>query len=94
MRTLIGTMFAAGLLMACASPQQQSAALDRDADAMIQAYGPVCEKQGHARDSRPWRNCVYQSGKQELSDWRGTTEHDFPLIHRLGQRLGLIRSNG
>lgn len=92
MRTLIGALAAAGLLAACATPQQ-GAALERDVDALIQAYGPVCERQGLAVDSRPWRNCVYQSGKQELSDLRGT-EHDFPLIHRLGQRLGLIRSNG
>lgn len=80
---------AAWLLIGCAAPAHQSAALERDVDSVIQAYGPTCEKQGYAIDSRLWRNCVYQAGKQEFSDSRGT-ELNFPLIHRLGQRLGLI----
>ena len=91
MRTLIGTVFAASLLTACASPQQPNAALEHDVDTLISTYGPTCEKHGKAINSHQWRNCVYQLSKRELSDAE-ETELDFPLIHRLGQRLGLIRN--
>lgn len=94
MRTsILLSTIAAGLSIGCAAPSHQVAALERDVDSVIQSYGPVCEKQGYAADSREWRNCVYQAGKQEYSDSRGT-EQNFPLIHRLGQRLGLIRNQG
>lgn len=90
MRIPMMVTIAAGFLVACASPAQQDAALERDVDTVIQAHGPACEKQGYGVDSHRWRNCVYQSGKQEYSNLQGT-ELNFPLIHRLGQRLGLIR---
>jgi hypothetical protein len=38
-------------LAACATPEQRAAQAERD-------YGPVCEKQGHARNSEKWRACI------------------------------------
>ena len=38
-------------LASCAAPEHRAAQIERD-------YGPVCEKQGHARDSEKWRACV------------------------------------
>ena len=91
MRGSIILIFVTGLLFACASPAERSAKLDGYANQLIQTYGPTCEMQGYATNSAPWRNCVYQSGKQELSKSDGT-EWNFPLIHRLGQRVGLINA--
>jgi hypothetical protein len=91
MRIPVMVTITTAFLVGCASPAQ-NAALERDVDTVIQAHGPTCEKQGYSVDTHLWRNCVYQSGKQEYSNLRGT-ELNFPLIHRLGQRLGLIRDN-
>ena len=91
MRTLSVAALAAIALLGCASPAEQQARLDRDVNDLIRAHGPVCERQGYAGDSAQWRNCVYQSARQEYTSSQGA-EWNFPLTHRLGQKLGLIRS--
>jgi len=90
---ILTSAFAASILIGCSSPMQSQASIDRDADQMIQTYGPQCSKRGYTQDSHQWRNCVYQLGKTELSD-TDSSEENPALIHRLGQRLGLIRGGG
>lgn len=90
MRALILAAAAATALLGCASTDQQ-ARVERDVNDLILAHGPVCEKQGYAKDSAQWRNCVYQSARLENTSQQGA-EWNFPLTHRLGQKLGLIRS--
>ena len=90
MRNVIAITLAGAALLGCAAPAEQRAALDRDVDALVMSYGPVCERQGYASRSAGWRNCVYQTGKQEFSNSQGAV-WNFPLVHRLGQKLGLIQ---
>jgi hypothetical protein len=89
MRMLITSLIASGLVAGCAMPGQTYASLERDVDALIQAHGPACVGNGYAEETLQWRNCVYQLGKAEYTLSNGT-EFNFPLIHRLGQRLQLI----
>ena len=90
MRTLILAAVAATALLGCATPAEQQARLENDVNDLIRAHGPACEKQGYASESAQWRNCVYQSARVEYTSSQGA-EWNFPLTHRLGQKLGLIR---
>lgn len=91
MRNALFVLPLAGLLVACASPGEQAARMDRDAKEMIAANDAACTRQGYAPDSYSWRNCIYQETKADLST-TGGTEWNTPLILRVGQRLGLIRA--
>jgi hypothetical protein len=94
MRNSIGITFITGLLVACASPVENTAAVDQDVDGLIQTYSVTCQKQGYAPDSHAWRNCIYQTASgEELTNSSGSGTN-FQLQHRLGQRLGLIKGGG
>jgi hypothetical protein len=72
MRTLPKLMMpvaCALLLGACASPSEQSAAMQREMDRMMLVYGPACQKLGFTAQSDQWRSCVLQlSTKEEISN--------------------------
>lgn len=91
MKKSLAILAAPALLLGCAT-EPQRAALERDTDMMIQAYGPVCSARGYDANSRAWRNCIYQHVGARYSDSRGT-EWNLPLIQSVGQKLGLIPGN-
>ena len=46
------------LVAACATPEQRAARVEQEVTAMIQEYGPGCERLGFKPDTDPWRDCV------------------------------------
>jgi len=46
------------LVAACATPEQRAARVEQEVTAMIQEYGPGCERLGYKADTDPWRDCV------------------------------------
>jgi hypothetical protein len=46
------------MLAGCATPQEQAAQKQAEAERMMAVYGPACSRLGYAAGSDPWRNCV------------------------------------
>jgi len=70
MRTVISLFLGIAVLAGCASPAQQSAAIQREMDRMIVVYGPACEKLGFTVNTDPWRNCVLNlSNKDDFEQY-------------------------
>lgn len=59
------------LLAGCATPEQRAAYQQREAErqaqAMIVSYGPICEKLGLVPKSEAWANCVVQQAQLQAS---------------------------
>lgn len=54
----LALLFSAFLAACSTTPAEQAAQAQRDADYMVQVYGPACEKLGYTRNTDPWRNCI------------------------------------
>ena len=52
-------------LVACATPAERAARMEREVEHMIQIYGPACSKLGYQPDSDPWRDCILSLNEQE-----------------------------
>lgn len=66
LRVLITTALLTGLAgCATTTPAERAAQMQRQADEMVQIYGPACDKLGYTRDSNPWRDCVLNLATQE-----------------------------
>jgi hypothetical protein len=53
------------VLVGCTTPAQQAAAMEDQAQRIVQVYGPACEKLGYARGSDGWRNCMLRLRGQQ-----------------------------
>ncbi len=58
MRMPIAIGLIVGNLAACTTPAQESAYMVREAERMVQVYGPACEKLGYMLDTNAWRDCM------------------------------------
>ncbi|HZV98733.1 MAG TPA: hypothetical protein VFF74_07055 [Methylophilaceae bacterium] len=66
LRVLIMTGLFTGLTgCATTTPAERSAQMQRQAEEMVQIYGPACDKLGYVKDSNPWRDCVLNLATQE-----------------------------
>lgn len=70
MRTPIALGLAA-LLAACATPAERAAQMEREAEQMMQIYGPACEKLGYKSDSDLWRDCILRLSAQDTFERYG-----------------------
>lgn len=68
MRHSIGLAAIIFLLTGCATTADQAAQAERDADRMMQVYGPACKKLGFAPDTDPWRNCIIGLSRKDSAD--------------------------
>lgn len=62
---------AVGVLVvgACATtPEERAARIEAEVEAMIDVYGPGCERLGYKRDTDPWRACVLKLSRR--NDYR------------------------
>ena len=53
------------LLAACATPEQRAARVEQEVTAMIQEYGPGCERLGYKADTDPWRECILRLANKD-----------------------------
>lgn len=74
-----------GLLAGCVSQAERTAQAVREADQMMQTYGPACEKLGYQRDSDQWRSCILRLDNKESSD------HRYPVMTNCFGPPGLVQ---
>lgn len=68
----------AALLAACATPEERAAQYQREVDAMVQVYGPACDRLGYKSDSDPWRDCILRlNARESFARPYPTTTHCF-----------------
>lgn len=71
------------LLVACVTPAERAAQMQREVDEMIQVYGPACERLGFKSDTDPWRDCILRlSAKDSYGRYGRTPTMATCLGHR------------
>ncbi len=87
MRTVVLLFFSAGLLAACATPEEQAVQAQRQMDYMMRVYGPACEKLGYTLQTDLWRNCILQlSAKDDFERYQRYSYPDYPPFFWRGWR--------
>ncbi|RJG06861.1 hypothetical protein D3870_13395 [Noviherbaspirillum cavernae] len=70
----------AALLAACTTPEQRAQYMAKEADYMMQVYGPACDKLGYARDTDRWRDCILRlSTRDDLVRSGGYIGYGYPI---------------
>lgn len=65
MRTSALFLALAAAVGGCATPAEQAAQQQQNAERMMQIYGPACDKLGYMHDTDKWRDCVLQLSAQQ-----------------------------
>jgi outer membrane PBP1 activator LpoA protein len=58
------------VLSACSTltPAERAAQMEQEVAAMIQVYGPACEKLGYQADSDNWRDCILRLNTDQVRE--------------------------
>jgi hypothetical protein len=71
------------LLAACTTPEERARLMAKEADQMMQVYGPACDKLGYSQGTDQWRDCVLRlAARDDVVRSNGYSVYCYPMIYR------------